>query len=50
LASKFNEVKDAAAKKENELESRLKKQLSEAIPPKCGFDKAMIQALNLKYT
>ena len=49
LDSKFNEANTAATKKETELESRLKKQLADAIPPKCGYDKTQIQALNIKY-
>jgi hypothetical protein len=47
--SKFSQANITASKKETELESRLKKQLADAIPPKCGYDKTQIQALNIKY-
>jgi hypothetical protein len=39
LDSKFNEANIAATKKETELESRLKKQLADANPPKSGYEK-----------
>jgi hypothetical protein len=38
LDSKFTDVKEGASKMETEIEFRLKKQLADAIPPKCGYD------------
>jgi hypothetical protein len=48
LNLKITKVVKDASKRESDLQASLKKQLSAAIPPKCGYDKSQIQTLYTK--